>query len=195
MQTSYLDLYFLHWPNSKIPINKTLNAMETLRKESKIRHIGLSNVTINHLKKALEVGVPISWVQVEMHPFYYDPLFLQYCNDHQISVQAWRPLNLGKQLEDSLLSEIGKRHHKTSAQVSLRWILQHGCIPLPGSKNPSHIRENFEIYDFYLTAEEMRAIDLRAAQGHRLRIHKDYGLGFTDEFDYSYEECWPTLKE
>lgn len=103
LQTDYLDAYLLHWPNSKIPIGKTLIAMDELRKNKKIRHIGLSNVTVNHLKKALEVDVPITWVQLEMHPNYYDPKLLEFCKDHSIIVQAWRPLNLGSIIKDEIL--------------------------------------------------------------------------------------------
>ena len=103
--------------------------MDALRREKKIRHIGLSNVSVNHLKKALEVGVPITWVQVEMHPYFYDGALLEFCRENGIGVQAWRPLNLGKFGEDELLIEIGKKHGKTVSQVALRWIVQHGCVP------------------------------------------------------------------
>jgi len=191
LQTDYLDGYLLHWPNSKISIKETLAAMEELRQHKKIRHIGLSNVSVNHLKKALEVGVPITWVQVEMHPYFFDADLLDFCQEHSIILQAWRPLDLGRIGKDKMLIDIGKKYGKTASQVALSWIVQHGCIPLPGSKNESHIRENLDIRDFSLSKEEMQEIDQRALKGTRFRLEEEHGLGFTDELDFSYEECWP----
>ncbi|MBS0652870.1 MAG: aldo/keto reductase [Verrucomicrobia bacterium] len=191
LETNYIDAYFMHWPNRKIPIKDTLRAMEEEKKKKRIRHIGLSNVTVNHLRKALEVGVPITWVQVEMHPYYYDPQFLDFCRKNSIVVQAWRPLNLGRIGQDELLHEIGKKHGKTACQVALRWLVQHGCIPIPGSKSKNHMQENIDIANFLLSDEEMKKLNERAAAGTRFRLKLEYGLGFTDEFDLSYEECWP----
>jgi diketogulonate reductase-like aldo/keto reductase len=190
LQMDYIDAYLLHLPNSEIPIEKTLTAMEELRRAKKIRHIGLSNVSINHIKRALEVGVPITWVQNEMHPHFYDPQLLAFCKAHGIGVQAWAPLGRGRLSRDPFLAETGKKYGKTAAQVAIRWIVQHGCIPLPGSKNPLHIQENSDIWDFELTKEEMEAIDKTASQGERERFKKEV-FGFEDEFDFSYEECWP----
>ncbi|MBS0650653.1 MAG: aldo/keto reductase [Verrucomicrobia bacterium] len=191
LKTSYLDAYFIHWPNRKIPIKDTLQAMEEERKKKRIRHIGLSNVTVNHLRKALEVGVSVAWVQVEMHPYYYDPHFLDFCRKHSIVVQTWRPLNLGRIGQDVLLHEIGKKHGKTACQVALKWIVQHGCIPIPGSKSKLHMQENIDIANFMLTEEEIKKLNERAAAGSRFRLNLEYGLGFADEFDLTYEECWP----
>lgn len=191
LETDYLDAYLLHWPNSKISIEKTLVAMDRLRRAKKIRHIGLSNISVNHLKKALKFGVPITWVQVEMHPYFYDKDLLDFCQKHAITVQAWRPLDLGRIREDDFLIGIGKKYGKTACQIALRWIVQHGCLPLPGSKNANHIEENLRITDFSLSQEEMGMIDQRALMGQRFRLKEEHGLGFTDEFDFSYEECWP----
>ena len=190
LKTDYLDAYLVHWPNSQIPIEKTLTAMEDLRQTKKIRHIGLSNVTVNHLRRALEVGVPLTWVQVEMHPYFYDEELLTFCKKHDIAVQAWSPLGRGLICDDLLLARIGQKHRKTSSQVAIRWILQHHCLPLPNSKNEQHIRENRDVADFLLSAEEMQEIDQRAKLGARKRIVKER-MGFIDEFDFSYEECWP----
>lgn len=194
LETDYLDAYHLHWPNSEIPIDRTLATMERLRQERKIRHLGLSNVTTNHLKKALKYHIPISWVQVEMHPHFSDFKLLKFCHEHSIALQAWRPLNKGRIFEDTLLIELGKKYHKTAGQVALRWILQHKVIALPGSKTKSHIEENMNIFDFSLSEEEMLQIDKKAKTGNRVRVTEDRGMGFTDEFDFLYEECWPTAE-
>lgn len=189
LQTDYLDAYLLHWPNSKEPIEKTLRKMEELRQQKKIRHIGLSNVTAHHVRRALEVGVPISCVQVEMHPFFYDAELIRFCQEHSIAVQAWAPFARGRVCNDPLLSTIGRKYGKTASQVAIRWILQHGCIPLPSSKKEEHMQENRDVFDFALSAEEMEKIDARALSGKRERVTKNW-IGFDDEFDFSYEECW-----
>lgn len=194
LKTDYLDGYLLHWPNSKTPIDETLQAMDALRKEGKIRHIGLSNVNVNHVKKALKYDVPITWVQIEMHPFFCDFALLDVCKEHGIIVQAWRPLDLGRVAGDPLLSEIEQKHGKTSCQIALRWILQHDCVALPGSQNPQHIQENIAVFDFTLSAEEMEQLDRRARSGQRLRLTLNDELGFSDELDFTYEQCWPTAK-
>lgn len=191
LQTSYLDAYLLHWPNSQISIEETLHAMEQLRVAGMIRHIGLSNVTVNHLVRALEIGVPISWVQVEMHSHFYEPELLEFCASHNIAVQAWGPLSRGNLSHDPLLESIGQKHGKTAAQVALRWIIQHQCLPLPGSKNEKHMKQNLDVLDFALSEAEMQEIDARAKLGVRERVTVDSGVGFTDEFDFAYEECWP----
>ncbi len=190
LQTNYLDAYLLHWPNSQIPIEKTLRALEELRQAKKIRHIGLSNVSVNHLKRALEVGVPITWVQIEMHPYFFDFELVKFCQEHLIIVQAWAPLGRGRICQDPLLARIGEKYGKTASQVAIRWIIQHGCMPLPGSKNETHIRENIDVNDFMLSQAEMDEIDQRAKVGERERYSKEV-LGVGDEFDFSYEDCWP----
>lgn len=188
LQTDYLDAYLVHWPNHNIPIEETLGAMNQLRLAKKIHHIGLSNVTVNHLKRALELNIPITWVQVEMNPFFYDAALLAFCQEKGISVQAWAPLGRGAISSDRLLSRIGKKYGKTASQVALRWIIQHHCLPLPNSQNPKHLQENFDIMNFALTAAEMASIDKRAKKGVRTRIS-------FDEFDFTYEQCWPIRSE
>ncbi len=193
LEVDYLDAYLVHWPNSQVPIEETLGAMDTLRCEKKIRHIGLSNVTTSHLQRALECQIPITWVQTEMHAHFFDPHLLTFCKTHGIGMQAWSPLGRGAIKEDPLLKVIGERHSKTATQIALKWIVQHGCIPIPNSSNPEHIQSNQDIYDFMLSAEEMHSIDLQAAHGTRLRPKKEH-IGFQDEFDFSYAQCWPTQK-
>lgn len=190
LQTDYLDAYLVHWPNSQIPIEKTLGAMHKLKRSKKICHIGLSNVTVNHLKKALKVGVMINWVQIEMHPFFYDEELLKFCHEQGIGVQAWSPLGRGRIYDDPLLIQMGQKYNKTAAQIALRWIIQHRCLPLPSSQNKKHISENKNVADFILSEEDMHKINQRAQGGVRKRILKEK-VGFTDEFDFSYDECWP----
>jgi 2'-hydroxyisoflavone reductase len=195
LQTNYLDAYFLHWPNSKVSIEETLSTLDEFRVNKLIRHIGLSNVNSNHLKRALELKIPITWVQVEMNPFYYDPELLAFCKSNGITVQAWAPLGRGRLSDDALLANIGKKYGKTPSQVAIKWIIQHGCLPLPASKNPKHIKENIDVMNFVLTESDMEEINERARLGQRERVTLDMGAGFADEFDFTYEECWPKSKK
>lgn len=194
LQTEYLDAYLIHWPNREVPIEQTLLVMEELRQQHKIHHIGICNVTVNHLRKVLKVGVPISWVQVEMNPNFFDKPLYELCRKHSIAYQGWRPLAFGKLSQDDMLDTIGKKYNKSASQVALRWIVQNGCIPLPGSRNKEHMHDNINILDFSLTTEDMQLINQRAVPGQRFRLQMDYGLGFTDEFDLTDEECWPNAK-
>ncbi len=184
LEMDYLDAYLLHWPNSRIPIEETLGTLHELQKEGLVRHIGMSNVTVHHLKRALELQIPLQWIQTEMHPYFCDFKLLEMCRKEGITPQAWAPLSRGKLGSDPFLEEMGKAHQKSSAQIALRWIFQHGCLSFPGSQNPKHIQENLEIFDFALTSEEMSTIDNHARVGQRevYSIH---------EFDHTYEECWP----
>src|SRR3990167_5024658 len=191
LQTTYLDAYLLHWPNSKVPIEENLNTLEEFRAKKLIRHIGMSNVNTNHLKRALELKIPIIWVQVEMNPFFYDPELLVFCQKNGITLQAWGPLGRGRINENPILKKLAEKYRKTASQIALKWIMQHGCIPLPGSKNPKHIQENFDVMDFMLSGKEMEEINEKARLGKRERVTLEKGVGFTDEFDFSYEQCWP----
>lgn len=139
----------------------------------------------------MEVNVPISWVQVEMHPQFYDAELLEFCRKNNINVQAWAPLCRGLISEDVFLAELGKKYGKTASQIAIRWIMQHQCIPLPGSKNKQHMLENLNVMDFALSQDEMLLINERAKLGTRERVTNEAGLGFADEFDFSYEQCWP----
>ncbi|CDZ79277.1 2,5-diketo-D-gluconic acid reductase A [Legionella massiliensis] len=188
--TDYLDAYLIHWPNRSIAIDKTLAEMDKLRKQNKVRHIGICNVTVNHLTKLLEVGIAISWVQVQMNPNFFDKPLYELCQQHSIAFQAWWPLAFGSIQSDQQLIQIGQKYNKSASQVALRWIVENGCIPLPGSKNRTHMQENLSIMDFSLSQDDLQAINHRAIPGNRFRLRLDYGLGFEDEFDLSYEQCW-----
>jgi diketogulonate reductase-like aldo/keto reductase len=94
-------------------------------------------------------------------------------------------------LRTGFFASIAAKHGKTASQIALRWIVQHGCVPLPSSTKKEHLAENFAALQFLLSEEEMQTIDKRALLGSRYRMTLERGLGFTDEFDFSYEECWP----
>ena len=168
-----LDAYLIHWPNHTIAIEETLGAMDALRKEGKVRHLGLSNVTVAHLTRVVECGIPFTWVQVEMHPHFCDFALLEWCQARGIAVQAWAPLGRGQMSVDPDLVAIGKKYGKTASQVALKWIVQNGCLPLPCSRNPMHMASNLAVADWLLVEEDMQRIRMRAQQGARTRISLD----------------------
>jgi methylglyoxal/glyoxal reductase len=162
MQLDYLDLYLIHWPGEgPEKRHDSWKAMIDLQKQGKIKAIGVSNFTINHLKALAEVSdVTPAVNQIEFHPFIYDEQkdLLKYCQDKEIVFEAYSPLAQGH-LSDDILMQIGQKHTKSASQVILRWAIQKGTVPLPRSRSADHIKENFDIFDFELTNDELQQID------------------------------------
>jgi diketogulonate reductase-like aldo/keto reductase len=158
----YLDLYLIHWPGEgPQKRHDSWRAMEKLQKQGRVKAIGVSNFTIRHLKELIEASDTIPAVnQIEFHPFIYNEQkeLLEFCLDRGIVFEAYSPLAQGH-LNDDLLTLIGKKHGKSSSQVMLRWAVQKGTIPLPRSSNPSHIKQNLDIFDFELSDSEIGKID------------------------------------
>lgn len=191
LMTEYLDVYLLHWPNSRLPFGPVVEALNCFIEEGFVREVGLSNVSLNHVKKAMYCGMPVKHIQNEANVFfYYRPLW-SYCAENGIVQQAWAPLARGKVKECKKTTQISEKYGKSVSQVALRWLLQMGFTPLPGSSKPEHIKENFDVLDFKLTQEEMLLLDEQAVSGKRFRLTPEFGFGFSDEFDFKYEECWP----
>ena len=155
----YLDLYLIHWPGKDKYVD-TWRALETLYKEGKVRAIGVSNFHIHHLEnllKSSEVKPVIN--QIELHPRLTQVEIREFCQKHDIQVEAWSPLGRGVLLDNPTIGEIAKKHGKTSAQVIIRWHLQHGIVVIPKSVTPARIEENAQVFDFELSVEEMKEID------------------------------------
>ena len=120
----------------------------------------MSNYDIQDLKELLEnFDITSAVNQVEFHPFLYQQNLLQFCEKNRIQVEAYSPLTRGKRLSHPKLSKIAKKYDKTSAQTLIRWSLQHGLIAIPKSIHEERIRENREIFDFQLEAEDMELLD------------------------------------
>ena len=169
LQTDYLDLYLIHWhgPNVK----ETWCAIEELYAEGKVKAIGVSNFSINHLEamKAYATVMPMI-NQVETHPYFPQDELRDYLKKEKIHHESWGPLSQGKTdlLLHPILAEIGKKYGKTPAQVVLRWHIDRGSIVIPKSVNPNRIHENFALFDFALTEDDMKAIA-------KLNIETRYG--------------------
>lgn len=157
----YLDLYLIHWPMpSEDTYVDTYKALEKLYADGRVKAIGVCNFDIDHLQRLLdECDVKPVLNQVECHPHLVQKELKAFCQENDIYVEAWSPLMQGGiVLENDIVKAIAEKHGKTSAQVILRWHLQNGSIVIPKSVTPSRIEENFNVFDFELTAEDMEQI-------------------------------------
>ncbi len=170
----YIDLYLIHWPANEKNYGKdwqkanaeAWRAMETLKDEGKIKSIGVSNFWKEHMEALLQTANVIPAVnQIEFHPGYWQPDLAKYCKEKGIVVQAWSPLARGTVFGNELLQQIAVSHNKNIAQVCLRWAIQHEAIVIPKSTTLERIKENTEVFDFALSAEEMNQIDQMPEMG------------------------------
>jgi len=160
-QFSYLDLYLIHDPLSgKHKRIDTWRALVEKQREGKLRSIGVSNYGVPHLEEIKAAGLPTPAVnQLELHPWDQQKPIVDYCQAHGIVVEAYTPLTRGKYFDDPVLVKLCKAHNKGPAQVLVRWSLQRGFVPLPKSADPERVRANAALYDFELSAGEMKALD------------------------------------
>lgn len=166
--TEYLDLYLVHWPNDKIPIEHTMEVMNNLVADGKVRSIGLSNFNVKLMKEAMSVSEqPISNNQVEYHPYRARREIPRFCEENGITLTAYCPLARGKVLKDPTLNEIGRKYGKSPALVSLQWLLQKGAIIIPKSGSREHLRENMDLDGWELSTEDIEAVDALST-GHQL---------------------------
>lgn len=155
----YVDLYLIHWP---IPFRNThvWRELEELQDQGLAHEIGVSNFGAGKLDNLLRDGRRTPAVnQVQFNPFHYRRGLLEYCSGHGIVLEAYSPLARGSGMEDPTIREIGERLGRTSAQVMLRWAIQHGAVVIPKSSDRERIRSNAQVFDFDLGADEMRALD------------------------------------
>ena len=155
----YVDLYLVHWPKPPL-MRDTWRAMEVIAETGRAKAIGVCNHLIHHLETLASFANVMPAVdQVEHHPYLQQPALREHCHANGIVMQAWAPVMRGRSCQDPTLVEIAEAHGKTAAQVSIRWILQHGVTTIPKSVHAERIHENADVFDFTLSAEEMRAID------------------------------------
>ncbi|MFW6205952.1 MAG: aldo/keto reductase [Gemmatimonadota bacterium] len=157
----YVDLYLVHWPGGG-PRNESWRALEVIREEGRARAIGVSNYTVAHLREVLQKGDAVPAVnQFELHPFNYasrKPI-VDFCREHDVVVEGYSPLTKARRLDDPTVRVVAEQHGRTSAQVLIRWALQHRIVTIPKSASPDRIRENAGVFDFELSAEEMDRLD------------------------------------
>ena len=159
LQTDYVDLYLIHWP-VKSKYKDTYRALENIYAQGRVKAIGVCNFSIEQLEDLMSYSKIIPALnQVEMHPHLSQNELLSFCNAHNIQLEAWRPIMMGEVLGIPELAMIGEYHSKSAVQVALRWLIQRGVSAIPKSVNPKRIIENFDVYDFELSLEQMDLIE------------------------------------
>ena len=157
--TDYVDLLFLHQPAGDWRTG--YNMMEKAYKEGKVKALGVSNFPIDWLKEIIETAeIKPQMVQVEAHPYYPQTELKKVLAETGMGLMAWYPLGHGDKnlINEPVFTKLAEKYGKSNAQIILRWHVQSGNVIFPGSKNPAHIRDNFNIFDFALTDEEMAEI-------------------------------------
>jgi diketogulonate reductase-like aldo/keto reductase len=166
LDTDYLDLYLIHWPNPiqfrknwKEANASTWKAFEELYKAKKIRSIGISNFRPHHIDALMETAEISPMVnQIRLCPGETQPQVVEYCKSHQILLEAYSPLGTGRIFDVPEMKAFAEKYKKSIAQICLRWSLQMGYLPLPKSVTASRIKENSEIFDFELSDTDARVI-------------------------------------
>jgi 2,5-diketo-D-gluconate reductase A len=167
--TGNVDLYLIHWPLPERDLFlDTWRAFERIKEEGGARSIGVSNFRTEDLQRLEAEAEQLPTVnQVELHPRFQQAELRAWHADHGIATEAWAPLAQGDLLEDGTIETVAAHHDRTSAQVILRWHLQVGNVVIPKSSNPERIRQNFEVFDFELSEDDMAAI-ARLDTGERI---------------------------
>lgn len=159
LDTDYIDLLLIHQPAGNYIAG--YRQMEKAYKEGKVRAIGLSNFNEAQIREILEIcEVKPSVLQTEVHPYSQEKALKQFLAQEGMVIQAWYPLGHGDKalINEPLFTELAQKYGKRNAQIILRWHIQDGNIIIPGSKNAEHIRDNFDLFDFSLSDEEMAKI-------------------------------------
>lgn len=188
LDTDYIDLLLIHQPAGNYAAGYRL--MEKAYKEGKVKAIGLSNFNEEQIREILDLcEVKPAVLQTEVHPYSQEKALKYFLDKEGIVIQAWYPLGHGDKtlLEEPLFTRLGQKYGKSNAQIILRWQIQDGNIVIPGSKNPDHIRDNFNLFDFTLTEDEMAEI---AAMDQRKRYYIS-----TPELLEKYVEMVPPVDE
>ena len=157
--TDYIDLLFLHQPTANW--REGYKNIEKAVKAGKVKAIGLSNFPDELLREAIDTAeIKPQIVQVEAHPYYPQTELKKILAETNMGLMAWYPLGHGDKnlIQEPIFTKLAQKYGKSNAQIILRWHIQSGNVVFPGSKNPAHIRDNFDIFDFALTEDEMAEI-------------------------------------
>jgi len=175
LQTNYVDLLLIHWPISEVPFEEQMKSLRAVHEAGMARMIGVSNFTVAQMREVVEdLGAPIVNNQVEYHPFLSQKPVLDYVRAHGMFLTAYSPLARGKVREEIALREIAEKHGKTVGQITLRWLVQQERVAaIPKAASLDHIRENFDIFNFELDADDMQRINLLTRRASRL-INPDW---------------------
>ena len=182
LDTDYVDLLLLHWPDDRVPLSETIPALCELQKQGLTRHIGVSNFNIANIIEAEKYAdVPIVVNQVEFHPFIKQKTLQTFLNNHHILLEAYSPLARGDVFDNEIIKEIADKHNVTPAQISLAWILSDKHrIAIPKTSNPDHLQGNLDAIKVQLSAGDIEKISsLARADGRKIK-HPDYSPEWDD---------------
>ena len=170
----YVDLYLIHWPApAQDRYRDTWRALEALRRDGRVRSIGVSNFTEAHLERLLDTASETPVVnQVEVQPWLQQDQLIAFNASNGIRTEAWSPLGRGRVLDDPTIGRIAAKHGRSSAQVVLRWHVQRGLLVIPKSNSLERIRENSRVFDFELDAADL--VEIAGLEtGERTGSHPD----------------------
>lgn len=168
LDTTYIDQLLLHWPNKNLDHDKVIEDMAKLIENGIVKSIGVSNFTINHLKKLKKKNLKaISTNQVEFHPGLFQKELLDFCEKNEIKLVAYSPIGQGKIFDNILFDELKLKYNKTSAQICLRWAIQKGVIVIPKASSSKHLKENIDIFNWNISQEDELILD---NFGEKLRL-------------------------
>jgi diketogulonate reductase-like aldo/keto reductase len=170
LQLDSVDLYLIHWPVAGSDAYRdTWRALIKLKQDGRARSIGVSNFMVEHLRRLIdETGVTPAVNQIELHPRFQQKELRAFHAANGIATESWSPLGQGGLVNDETLAGIGRKYGKTPAQVILRWHLDNGLVVIPKSVTPSRMRENIDVFDFKLDADDMRVIEGLDDKGGRV---------------------------
>lgn len=158
----YIDLYLIHWPESKQLTKDSWKALEEIHATGLARNIGVSNYGVEELEDLLSyASVKPAVNQIEFHPFVYEDqrATLEFCKKHKIAVEAYSPLARGRGVKNPEITAIADELNKSNGQIMLRWALQHGTIPLPKTTHKERMAENLDVFNFELSKEHMNIMN------------------------------------
>jgi 2,5-diketo-D-gluconate reductase A len=166
----YLDLFLIHWPKPSQDLYvETWRALVELRRQGRVKSIGVSNFNIDHLQRIVDdSGVAPAVNQVELHPRFQQKSLREFHRQFDIATESWSPLGQGQLLEEPAIKSLAQKHKRSPAQIIVRWHLDSGLIVIPKSVTPARIRENFNVFDFELDADDMQKIAALDSAGGRI---------------------------
>lgn len=169
LRLDYLDLLMIHWPNPDIPPSVAVPSLAKAKQQGLARHIGVANFNTTLLAEAVRVSPePIEVLQAEMHPFLDQSKLLAAARRHGMAYVAHCPLARGRMFSDPVLMDIAQKRGRSIAQIALRWLVQQNIAAIPFSSNPERIAENFNVFDFELSGDEMARISALKSAAMRI---------------------------
>jgi 2,5-diketo-D-gluconate reductase A len=163
LDSGYVDLFLIHWPLPTLydgDFVSTWRVLEEFKADGRAHSIGVSNFLVDHLERVLDECEVVPAVnQIEIHPYFQQRDLVEFGSGHGIATEAYSPIAQGAVLDDAVISAIADEVGRSPGQVVLRWHIQHGFVVFPKSSHPERIRENFELFDFELSREQLARID------------------------------------